>query len=692
MPSQVFKNFLVFLLLAVSAASCSKDPTTPSGGSDGGGEKPPISDPMALQLVLPNEEGILPVGSVPFVWSRPQDWKDSLQFQVSSDSGFDSLITAQIIADLDTTVQLQTTDYYYLRYKRVAESTPEGYVWTDTVRFGVREKDPANLPTDPHPDLFKPLPDTVRIGEQIVLEWDSTSQSTHKFFYQISLQQDFSNLILDDSTDSYRAISSLVLPDIYYFRYRRDVGPLEGYTWVDETAFTAIPGDPDSLVLISPMDSSQVNGDPAVFIWQDPPGEYETIQIEIATDRDFQTVVYTDSTTGQSLEVQLPSFKAYYLRYRSSIVGLPAYAWQDTLYFITMRSFGGGGDEEVVDMLRRPNGNLLVFGHSTSYGGGDEDLFLMELDSDFNVVWEQSYGGANNETALTIRTVSDGGYVLTGRVENDTNDNVIYRVDAQGSEQWGRELITPNSNQFSGVTIERLGGGYLFAGNGTRSAYVQWLDTSGDSLSEAYYNSPSGFGIGIRDVIQTDNGNFFATGSIIAPGGNGYSVYALRIAADGTEFLNTIIYGGGAWPSGWRVWETSLEKLVIFSRISAEGLSSGLGMHHIEDNVNTFNKAFRYEEDYNLGIYMTGVNRLAENRFLYLAVDYRRDSDDYWFVLESDADGNEVYSRNVALFGGFDIGFFPRAAVLAPDNSGYYVCGDYLSGENRQIALVFVER
>ena len=85
---------------------------------------------------------------------------------------------------------------------------------------------------------------------------------------------------------------------------------------------------------------------------------------------------------------------------------------------IWTRTYGGEGAEMAYRIFEAEDGNYVVAGYYTSYSGDNRDVYVIKIDGDGNLIWEEFYGDSNDsEYMYGGAPTSDGGYVFTGRVD-----------------------------------------------------------------------------------------------------------------------------------------------------------------------------------------------------------------------------------------------------------------------------------
>lgn len=91
----------------------------------------------------------------------------------------------------------------------------------------------------------------------------------------------------------------------------------------------------------------------------------------------------------------------------------------------------GGPDEELASsIIQTPDGGYLVSGTTTSKSGdvsknhGDNDFWLIKVNSSGEIEWETCYGGSKDDGgfAASSNLIRDGGYIMAGDTESNDGD------------------------------------------------------------------------------------------------------------------------------------------------------------------------------------------------------------------------------------------------------------------------------
>ena len=85
--------------------------------------------------------------------------------------------------------------------------------------------------------------------------------------------------------------------------------------------------------------------------------------------------------------------------------------------------------------------SVVLAGHRDGSTGSDIDMFLMKLDSQGGLVWENLLGTDENDYCYDHIRTDDQGFLLAGNTysaANSTEDCMIIKTDSTGNYQWHR--------------------------------------------------------------------------------------------------------------------------------------------------------------------------------------------------------------------------------------------------------------
>ena len=210
----------------------------------------------------------------------------------------------------------------------------------------------------------------------------------------------------------------------------------------------------------------------------------------------------------------------------------PSIQWQ--------KSFGGSQSDGAYSICQTIDGGYVVAGYTESNDSdiavfhGNQDYWILKLNNTGSIEWQKSLGGTDKDFSFSIQQTSDGGYIVAGQSISDDidisgnhgqEDYWIVKLNSSGNIQWQKSLGGSN-NDYAYSIIQTISGGYIVAGT-TKSTdgdisfhhgtiaiqYDYWvvnLDSAGTILWEKT------LGGGSNDlaecVIQTTDSGFVIAG------------------------------------------------------------------------------------------------------------------------------------------------------------------------------------
>lgn len=172
-------------------------------------------------------------------------------------------------------------------------------------------------------------------------------------------------------------------------------------------------------------------------------------------------------------------------------------AFADWFNISSYKNFGGAGNDYFFGTAgddyfyysdnRRPpvlNGDFIAVGSSSAAtfntydwtnidGKGGSDATIVRFNSDGEMVWQENFGGAGNDTFAAIAATLDGGFVVVGYSDaatfGDPNgdwaaftgkggiDAVIVKFDADGEMLWQKNFGGSDNDYFTAVAVKENG-------------------------------------------------------------------------------------------------------------------------------------------------------------------------------------------------------------------------------------------
>ena len=184
-------------------------------------------------------------------------------------------------------------------------------------------------------------------------------------------------------------------------------------------------------------------------------------------------------------------------------------------------TLGGAAGDGAYDVIQTSDGNITLVGNTYSYGGSDNDLWLVHLDIDGTHLWNKTVGGDASDSGRCLVETSDGGYAITGETRSYNggashyDDVWIVRTNSSGDLIWYTAFPNINHDDAEGIVESSFGG---FAVSGTmavpgftdRDLWVIRVDDDGNQLwNWTYGDSYDNFGL---DIVEMDDSGFAVAG------------------------------------------------------------------------------------------------------------------------------------------------------------------------------------
>ncbi|PCH95984.1 MAG: hypothetical protein COB85_04095 [Bacteroidetes bacterium] len=109
----------------------------------------------------------------------------------------------------------------------------------------------------------------------------------------------------------------------------------------------------------------------------------------------------------------------------------------DTLW---TKSYGGDTLDIGYSVQQTIDGGYIIAGETRSFGSGYSDFYVIKTDLDGDTLWTKTYGGSlSSDYGVSIQQTSDGGYIITGNTGAygaGQNDAYLIRINSMGDTLW----------------------------------------------------------------------------------------------------------------------------------------------------------------------------------------------------------------------------------------------------------------
>jgi uncharacterized delta-60 repeat protein len=244
---------------------------------------------------------------------------------------------------------------------------------------------------------------------------------------------------------------------------------------------------------------------------------------------------------------------------------------------IWQRTYGGLNDDEAYSIQQTSDGGFVVTGLTMSFGAWYADFWLLKLNSSGDIAWQKTYGGTNWDAAYCVEQTSDGGYVVAGTTASfgaGGYDFWVLRLDSNGSVTWQNTYGGSGSDEAYSIQ-QTSDEGYVVCGSTSSfgaGGYDFWVlrfnSTGGITWQKTYggFNDDEAY-----SIQQTSDGGFIVAGYATSFDAGRSYVWALKLNSTGSVTWQKMYRGsvGAYWNS---VEETSDGGYILVGSVFDFGL------------------------------------------------------------------------------------------------------------------------
>jgi hypothetical protein len=146
------------------------------------------------------------------------------------------------------------------------------------------------------------------------------------------------------------------------------------------------------------------------------------------------------------------------------------------------KTYGGPGSDSGSAVAALSGGGFIVVGDTTSYGHGMADAWVVALAGDGSILWQNAYGGAENDFVSAITRLKDGGIAIAGATDSSgsgSRDVWALCLDQDGEIRWQKNYGSSRYEQARSVWGTADGGliiaGWEISSPDTMGAHNWWV-------------------------------------------------------------------------------------------------------------------------------------------------------------------------------------------------------------------------
>ena len=202
------------------------------------------------------------------------------------------------------------------------------------------------------------------------------------------------------------------------------------------------------------------------------------------------------------------------------------------------KTFGGNGVDQAYAVQETSDGGYVITGYTNSIGAGSNDIWVLKLENDGTINWGKTYGGSDSDIAYAIQQTSEGGFIVAGYTNSfgdGDKDVLVMKLDSLGNIIWQKTNGGTRTDDEAWSVRETFDGGFVVAGNtyscglGLRDILVLKLDSLGELVWEKGYGGSKYDHA--KSIEPTLDGGYIISGhsSDFANGGGNIKILKLNI-------------------------------------------------------------------------------------------------------------------------------------------------------------------
>jgi hypothetical protein len=262
----------------------------------------------------------------------------------------------------------------------------------------------------------------------------------------------------------------------------------------------------------------------------------------------------------------------------------------DTLW---TKVYGGEYNESAFSVQQTTDGGYVVVGYSYTFGPGNYDVYLLKMDANGDTSWTRTYGGTDGDYGYSVQQTTDGGYVIAGNTDSfgGANDDMfLVKTDTDGDTMWTRTYDGPGGYELAYYVQQTTDGGYIiagytyFVGTSDRDVFLVKTDGDGETLWTRSYGGDAADIA--RSAQQTTDGGYILAGYSESFGGGNGVAWLIKTDANG-DTLWTRIYEGVRGAEARSVQQTTDGGYIVGGHTDPWGGTADIYLIKIDPNGQT---------------------------------------------------------------------------------------------------------
>jgi hypothetical protein len=171
-------------------------------------------------------------------------------------------------------------------------------------------------------------------------------------------------------------------------------------------------------------------------------GEWDVYVVKLDTNGNLQ---WTKTIGGPASEIGNSLIQTSDGGYAITGFTISFGAGRDDVYVVKLdangnlqwtKTIGGLEPEEGYSLIQTSDGGYAITGYTFSFGAGEADVYVVKLDASGNLQWTKTIGGPEGDYGNSLIQTSDGGYAIAGVTSSfgaGDEDVYVVKLDKNGN-------------------------------------------------------------------------------------------------------------------------------------------------------------------------------------------------------------------------------------------------------------------
>lgn len=199
-----------------------------------------------------------------------------------------------------------------------------------------------------------------------------------------------------------------------------------------------------------------------------------------------------------------------------TILGVSSYSQMNERYWAKL--YEETQSDVLHCLLPLPNGDILIGGWTNALQSQGENLLLVRINENGNIVWQKSYGEYELDYAQVMARTTNNQIVVGGHTRSfgaGSSEILLLKVNEDGDILFQKTYGTYDDDAIASVMQTDDGGflvgGWSYIGKGrSHEALVFKTNSNGELIWHKYYGTQNYEGV--RDITKTNDGNYIFVG------------------------------------------------------------------------------------------------------------------------------------------------------------------------------------